>query len=121
MTASPYHFGDHARDHPDLLARRARSFRALRRDQRLEAENKVRTRPISPAKHRDQFEMRRPDELVDRHDPVEAKAAGDQPGGVAGEGRGIAGDGDHGVEREAASAAAWRAAPARGGSNTAAA
>ena len=50
--------------------------------------------------------MRRPHELVDWHHPIDAEATGEQPGGVAGEGRGVAGNGDHCVE--------WRGGECRG-------
>ena len=52
----------------------------------------------SPLKHRGQFEMRAPDELVDRHHALEAEAAGDEAGGVAREGGRVTRDRDDGVE-----------------------
>ena len=54
---------------------------------------------FSPPKQSRELEMRRPYELINRHEPLQAEAARDQPGGVPREGGGIARDGDHRHDR----------------------
>src|SRR5262249_56871093 len=48
----------------------------------------------SAVEHRHQFEVRGPYELVDRHDALQTKPAGDQLRRIAGKGRGVAGHGN---------------------------